>query len=75
MVRGLDSIESDYLNGEIVKIGRLHGVPTPANAALQKIGHRMIDEGLKPGEITVDDLLGEIESAKANGGQTAAAKL
>src|SRR6185503_3463808 len=29
------SIEADYLNGEIVLLGRLHGVPTPANALLQ----------------------------------------
>ena len=29
------SIETDYLNGEISLLGRLHGVPTPANRALQ----------------------------------------
>ena len=31
--RGDGSIEADYLNGEIVLLGRLHGVPTPVNAA------------------------------------------
>ena len=37
--RGASS-EVDYLNGEIVLLGRLHGVPTPLNAAIQKLlGH------------------------------------
>ena len=31
------TIETDYLTGEIVLLGRLHGVPTPANRALQEI--------------------------------------
>src|SRR5689334_5987853 len=30
--RGTGRIEVDYLNGEIVLLGRLHGVPTPVNA-------------------------------------------
>ena len=29
------SIEADLLNGEIVLLGRLHGVPTPVNELLQ----------------------------------------
>ncbi len=37
MARGV-SIEADYLNGEIVLLGRLHGVPTPINAALLAAG-------------------------------------
>ncbi len=34
LVRGAGSIEAAYLNGEIVLLGRLHGVPTPLNAML-----------------------------------------
>lgn len=34
--RGTSS-EVDYLNGEIVLLGRLHGTPTPVNAAVQQI--------------------------------------
>ena len=34
---GSGSIETDYLNGEIVLLGRLHGVPTPVNALLQQL--------------------------------------
>ena len=33
--RGLPSVETDFLNGEIVRLGRLHDVPTPVNAAVQ----------------------------------------
>jgi 2-dehydropantoate 2-reductase len=29
------TLETDYLNGEIVLLGRLHGVPTPVNADIQ----------------------------------------
>ena len=38
--RGTGSIESDYLNGEIVVLGRMHGVDTPVNALLQRRGQR-----------------------------------
>ena len=53
LARGAGSIESDYLNGEIVLLGRLHGVPTPVNAALQRIGERMAREGLAAGSLSV----------------------
>lgn len=32
LTRGAGSIETDYLNGEVVLLGRLNGVPVPANA-------------------------------------------
>jgi 2-dehydropantoate 2-reductase len=46
VARGTGSVETDFLNGEIAFLGRLYGVPTPANALLQTIsaevarGHR-----------------------------------
>ncbi|MDA1001797.1 MAG: NAD(P)-binding domain-containing protein, partial [Chloroflexi bacterium] len=36
LARGTGNIEADYLNGEISLLGRLHGVPTPVNAAVQR---------------------------------------
>ena len=54
--RGSPSIETDYLNGEIVLLGRLHGVPTRVNAALQALGQRLIADGLKPGSISRAEL-------------------
>ena len=51
--RGAGSIETDYLNGEIVLLGRLHGVPTPINAALCAIGRELVSAGVQPGSFTV----------------------
>jgi len=54
--RGTGTIETDYLNGEIVLLGRLHGVPTPLNAGLIAVGHELIERGAKPGSITEAEL-------------------
>lgn len=36
LVRGTSGLEVDYRAGEIVLLGRLHGVPTPANERVQR---------------------------------------
>jgi len=56
MLRGTGDIETDFMNGEIVLLGRLHGVPVPANTVVQEIGNRLVRENLSPGDITIDDL-------------------
>jgi len=58
--RGTGAIETDYLTGEIVLLGRLHGVPTPANAALQQLAARMALTGEPPGSRHDADVLGAI---------------
>ncbi|MBV7379912.1 ketopantoate reductase family protein [Maritimibacter dapengensis] len=65
LVRGTGSVETDWLNGEIVLLGRLHDVPTPVNAALTRIGARMAQEGQKVGSVSVADIYAEID--KSNG--------
>ncbi|MCB1395908.1 MAG: ketopantoate reductase family protein [Rhodobacter sp.] len=50
LLRG-GSVETDYLNGEIALLGRLHGVPTPVNAAMTRLGARMVHEGITPGSL------------------------
>ncbi len=45
LARGAGSIEADFLNGEIVLQGALHGVPTPVNALLQRLASRAAAEG------------------------------
>ena len=42
-------VEVDYLNGEIVLLGRLHGVPTPVNELLQPATHRAVVGGDRAG--------------------------
>ena len=62
VMRGTGDIEADYLNGEIVQLGRLHGVETPANAVVQQVGNRMARERLEVGAYTLDDLESLIQS-------------
>ncbi|MFD7073242.1 ketopantoate reductase family protein [Nocardioides sp. NPDC059952] len=44
-------VEIDYLSGEIVLLGRLHGVPTPANEAIQRAVHDIARTGAEPGSL------------------------
>src|SRR5262249_12900429 len=39
LARGTGHVEADYLNGEIVLLGRLHGVPTPVNETLRQLAN------------------------------------
>jgi 2-dehydropantoate 2-reductase len=57
LARGADTIESDYLNGEIVLLGRLHGVPTPMNELLQRLAREAAAAGRPPGAMSADELL------------------
>ncbi len=56
LMRGTGNLETDYLNGEIVLLGRLHGVPTPANLCMQQLGVEMVRGNLKPGAFDLDTL-------------------
>lgn len=59
VVRGT-GVEADYLNGEIVLLGRLHGVPTPVNALLQQRTTELARSGEGPGRWAPEALLAEI---------------
>jgi 2-dehydropantoate 2-reductase len=50
--RRAGSIESDYLNGEIVLLGRRLGIPTPVNALLQELAVDMARNGIQPGTMS-----------------------
>ena len=58
--RGTGSIESDYLNGEIVLLGRLHGVATPVNALLQRLADAAARRGDIPGSTSPAELLAQL---------------
>src|ERR1019366_3205672 len=45
LARGSGSIEAEFLNGEIVLLGALHGVSTPVNALLQRLAMQAASEG------------------------------
>jgi 2-dehydropantoate 2-reductase len=42
IVRRTSGTEVDFRAGEIVLLGRLHGVPTPANERVQQAAHRLV---------------------------------
>ena len=57
LARATGSIEADYLNGEIVLLGRQHGVATPVNVVLQREAGVAARAGRRPGEMAADELI------------------
>ena len=55
--RGLPTVETDFLNGEVVRLGRLYGVPTPVNGAVQARMREITRRSLTPGSLEPGDLL------------------
>jgi 2-dehydropantoate 2-reductase len=60
--RGTGNIEADYLNGEIVMLGRLHGMPTPVNEVLQRRANEAAASGAVPGTVDPAELTAEIDA-------------
>jgi 2-dehydropantoate 2-reductase len=58
--RRTGSIEADYLNGEIVLLGRLHGVATPVNELLQRLANEMASGHRPPASVAAGPLLGRL---------------
>jgi 2-dehydropantoate 2-reductase len=56
LFRRTGSIESDYVNGEITLLGRLHGIPTPANALIQGCSALLARQRKPPGSVALKDL-------------------
>ncbi|MFG3015355.1 ketopantoate reductase family protein [Streptomyces cinerochromogenes] len=67
LVRGTGTIEADYLNGEIVLLGRLHGVPTPLNELLQRLANRFAREHRSAGSLPVTELARLADEAVRHG--------
>lgn len=63
MARRAGSIEADYLNGEIVLLGRLQGVPTPANALVQRRAVQAAGARSDPGTVSEQALLNALGRA------------
>lgn len=54
--RGAADVETDYLNGEISLLGRLHGVATPLNSRLQTLARDVIEGRLQPRSLRWSEL-------------------
>jgi 2-dehydropantoate 2-reductase len=55
LARRAPGIETDYLTGEIVLLGRLHHVATPVNVLLQYLANHIAATGGQPGSITPEE--------------------
>lgn len=56
LIRGTGNIEADYLNGEIVALGRRHGVPTPANAVVLRLANDIARQRKPPASVPVEQV-------------------
>jgi 2-dehydropantoate 2-reductase len=56
LARGAGSVESDYLNGEIVLLGRLHGFPAPVNQLLQELTRELARDRRAPGSMAAQEV-------------------
>ncbi len=63
LMRGNRDIEADYLNGEIVLLGRSHGVATPANEIVLHAANAMAREGTPPQSLSSAELLQQLKLA------------
>jgi len=61
LARGTGSIEADYLNGEIVLLGRLHGVPTKWNENARTLAAKAAREKAAPGSLTTGEWLSSLD--------------
>jgi 2-dehydropantoate 2-reductase len=59
--RHTGDIETDYLNGEIVRLGRLHSTPTPTNALVQNLARRAAAARTEPATISATTILAELD--------------
>lgn len=60
VARGQGSVETDYLNGEISLLGRLHGVPTPANDLMRVVMAEQLLAGAEPGSLPGSEVLARL---------------
>jgi 2-dehydropantoate 2-reductase len=60
LARGAGSGEGDFINGEIALLGRLHGIPTPANEVLQLYVDRLARLKQPPGSVDIEEVRAEI---------------
>jgi len=65
LVRGATRLETDYLNGEIAMLGRLHGVPTPVNEGLQWLAAEGARTRRAPGSMTIAEMTSLVDARKA----------
>ena len=56
LTRGTGDVETDYLNGELVRIARRTGREAPINATLAALVRRAARRGDRPGDMSLEEL-------------------
>lgn len=62
--RRTGAVESDYLNGEIVMLARLHGMAAPINEALARLCAEMARDRAAPESRSADAFLAEVATSR-----------
>lgn len=62
VLRGTGKVETDFLNGEIVALGRRHDIDTPVNELLQRRANEMARDGRPPGSVPITELRDELNA-------------
>lgn len=62
LARGTGSIESAFINGEVLMLARTYGVDVPANLLLYVLGVKAAATGQKPGTMTEEDLFALLDA-------------
>jgi 2-dehydropantoate 2-reductase len=65
VLRRTGNIETDYLNGEIVQLGKLHNIPTPVNRCLLELGNKIVRTGAKPGSMSEGEVLARLRELES----------
>jgi 2-dehydropantoate 2-reductase len=63
LARGAGSVETDYLNGEIVLLARLHGLSAPVNETVRRLVADQAREQRAPGSLTTAELAARVDAA------------
>jgi 2-dehydropantoate 2-reductase len=63
LARGTGRVEADHLNGEIVLLGRLHGIPTPVNERFRQLANELARSGAAPGSVDVAEVEAELATS------------
>jgi 2-dehydropantoate 2-reductase len=64
LVKGASTLETDFFNGEILLLGRLHGVETPTNEFLQRYAARLLRGEMPAGSVAPEQLDAEWERVR-----------
>ncbi|MEP6859095.1 MAG: 2-dehydropantoate 2-reductase N-terminal domain-containing protein [Deltaproteobacteria bacterium] len=62
LARGHSALETDYLNGEIALLGRVHGVATPVNEALQQLAAEAARTRAPAGALPLAELIAKVDA-------------